>query len=483
MGVTGSEFDATFSDARRALVIESEPHTPHLETGLEIANRLHRAGVEVTYSAYQYAECSFGSRPWPVHFRDTTTGRKTNFVHMLERGVTVNNKSISARHLRTQFPDVPSSIQEIAEYEIDGINVGLGAVSSAAHRLRSTSLSETASADIVKEFLRISLDSYYRTMSQASELQLDVVVAFNGRFASAYGSRRAAQKLGINYVAHERGGDNSRFSLWKNSSPHSMPAWRDRFTAASHAGLHERAEASRITELLTERGFSPLGKQLPRAIPEDLLARAVVYFTSSFAEYAYTGFHYFEPWTTEQEAVSVLASVCKKLKVPLILRMHPNMESYGQDEKTLWSDALQRFPEIVVVQPDDQCDSYELMMRAALVATGLSTVGLEAALRKRPVLILGDAPYVPAIGSVRGKSETEIQLAVTSSHDIRPNATGALAFAVFQLLHGTAYDDYAPTGQTSGTFRGRGRYQKFRKGVRKKARNRCRQLMQFLQFS
>lgn len=442
-------FREQFLGAKRVLVVESEPFTPHLETGMEIALRLNGMGIEVHYAAFQYPIGTFGRPRRPVTF-----GGKS-MAQLLGERTTFHEHSISVDELERTASSLPNSVSGIGEFCIDGINLGLGALSSTVHRLRKIHLESAEEVVTARRFLAVAVDSFEQTQRLVTTLRVDSVVVFNGRFASAFGARMAARSNGVDFVSHERGSADDSFQLWRNTTPHDMSAWRTKFLEFQSRSDSDRADNASVSAIMRKRGFWPTEEEA--GSQASVLPRSVAYFTSSFTEYAHTEWEYFSAWGNEQNAVSVLANACEQLGRTLYLRMHPNMNTYGADEVRLWEDVIQRHKSIVPIYPADAVNSYRLVEGAGLVATGFSTIGLEAAVMGRPVAVFADAPYVPAAGELRVRSDEEVWTAVENPGIMTPDVVGAARYSEFLLNYGIPYVAYSPTGSHNGLFLGHGR--------------------------
>jgi hypothetical protein len=126
-----------FTGSQRVLIVESEPFTPHLETGMEIARRLDASGIEEHYLLLQYPIGTFGKPRWPITFGGKSVDR------LLGKESTVHEHILTLGELEIRACAFPDSIGAIREYAVDDVNLGLGALSSTVHSLKKVFLEST----------------------------------------------------------------------------------------------------------------------------------------------------------------------------------------------------------------------------------------------------------------------------------------------------------------------------------------------------
>lgn len=445
-----------FEGCNRVLVIESEASTPHLETGLEIARRLHDGGLEVHYAVLQYPIGSFNAAPrWPVKFRNIGSGVVTGVRELLPIGIEVIEAGIDVRTFEARIERFPKSFAEIMAFSIDGANLGLGAMSSASHLMKRSRFSDDENLAAGAAFAVASEHAYQFVESHIASRNLDAVVVFNGRFSVSFAARYAAIQAGKTFFSHERASAQSRFRLLRCRTPHDWQGLREAFQVHA-SGCETCSESSSLQDSMLDslrrRGFSPASRQLPDRIGQVRAEFVVSYFSSSFAEYAFTEWERFLPWKTEQQAVEALVQAANRVGMTVVLRLHPNMSAHGLDEERRWDRLIASNPEIIVVRPGDDCDSRELMRSSRVVATGFSTIGLEAIMMRIPTIALGDAPYVPAVGDIRARSVSDIVHLLKEPR--LADSARAATYCHFQLEDGLDFRHFMPTGTWSGHLDG-----------------------------
>lgn len=420
----------------RILILASEPNTPHFETSLDMAMILASEGREVhfRYILTEHHEF-FDVQPskstllkWVRKGLDTAI-RCEPRIKSIDI-VTARDLSCDPSLLHSAFFDINDAIQ-----------------SSQTSRRHPGKFGTHADA-----FLQRSGQAVFCTsVTLIQQIQPDLVIFFNGRFVHSRAVWRAAESQGIAWASHERGGSDFLFRLEIGATAHDSDRLKKRydkyysqsFMAFSHNSLADDLSRAAAKQR-SLAGFSWTGQAIS---PVD-----VAYFSSSYAEYGHSGYSYFAAWETETEAFSALARVCSSMGLTLALRLHPNMVNFGPDELTRWNRTIASVKPSAVLLPDNLTSSYDLLQSCSVIATGFSTIGVEASLSRKPVINLANAPYRDGIESSWCRTEKEIRSALELR---RPtNAVGGLAYLQFMQTFGFHHVNYASTGSHSGTLCG-----------------------------
>lgn len=134
--------------------------------------------------------------------------------------------------------------------------------------------------------------------------------------------------------------------------------------------------------------------------------------------YIYFGLHYQPEANTlprgglycqQFHAIRHLAEAAKKNGLHVVVKEHPAMFSYpwvfGSQRSTQFYEFIDKIDNVTLVSPTE--DSFSLIDNADIVSTITGTAGIEALIRKKPVVLLGGGLYwdFPGVFSAHGAAE------------------------------------------------------------------------------
>jgi hypothetical protein len=233
------------------------------------------------------------------------------------------------------------------------------------------------------------------------------VYVWNGRRPSDGPVVAAARNLRVPFTTHvwdydEPWGHSRGFVVVEGSTFHDLNRLRDAVSPGSDSGpltADQYKQGVSYLENLSPAGRRLFGRKF-QDVPLNFLSKdkhTVAIFTSSEWEFAgeptWLNRLYPSQWDGIREIVSdrSLSS-----RVQIVVRIHPNLVNSPRDSGE-WNiiRAVQSAANVNAhfVQPDDPVDSYRLLEACDTIATFGSTVGVEAAWRGKPVVLLGCAAY------------------------------------------------------------------------------------------
>jgi hypothetical protein len=119
-------------------------------------------------------------------------------------------------------------------------------------------------------------------------------------------------------------------------------------------------------------------------------AEAVVFFTSASDEmFAVTDNQLYGSFPTQYAIALALSDICRERDLQLIVRLHPHLRFKHSAWKREWHFAELARRGVLVLDPDDHADSYEILRAAHCVVTTGSTIGLEASFLGIPNVVVG----------------------------------------------------------------------------------------------
>jgi hypothetical protein len=132
---------------------------------------------------------------------------------------------------------------------------------------------------------------------------------------------------------------------------------------------------------------------LPEAIVNTDKKVVAIYPTTDY-EYKFIGKEWdgFVP-EDQVEEIDKMAHVLSPSDYILVVKMHPNQATTGENVIQRYRDLSQKHSHIIVEEPLSKKDTYALMNRADVIVTFASIVGVEACYAGKPVVLIGDTIY------------------------------------------------------------------------------------------
>lgn len=301
----------------------------------------------------------------------------------------------------------------------------------------------------VKELAINALALYLGTQRFLSEKNIDIVYNFNGRQDYVRAIMRASLSLNIDCFNVERARVGGYIETFKNTLSHDIKAKKDHVDICWEQKTWNDQEKIEIGSsfFTRQRGGesvifpSYLKNQTKNYVPEEIQNgnENVVLFNSSDDEFAALGEQFNNPLFKDQvEGISYLINLFGNQfpQTNFIIRMHPNLRSVDFKYVTDIKEQHQKFPNIFVIFPESNIDSYALMDIATKVITFGSTVGLEATYYKKPSILLGKCFYYYSEVAYTPTTQIELENLLTIKN-LKPfPQVNALKFGFYYLKGG-----------------------------------------------
>ena len=450
-----------------AIISPSATLTPHFPTELDIAQQHLDAGHTV-----EFFNC---------------TGQLKNCDHNPDRSPKLCNECVGRRQMGLELltPTVPchsfseefstevsidfDHLKNLLAYKIDNFDIGFAAYSSLVSNCRDPEPDLIQHREQLNRSLQSAGQTYFQTLELLSSGSFDRVYAFNGRFAALRGVLRACQKNGVDCYLHERGCDQQHFDLFKNELLHDIQSTEqiilDYWESANDRPDRETIAATWFQERVdrVEKVWHSFVKnqeqgRLPDTWNRD--QRNIGIFCSSDDEFVAIG----EAWKNEfyPNQVSAIRQISHDLlktnpEIQLYLRVHPNLASVENECKA--SMLSLQSPNLTIIAPDADIDSYQLMKSCEKVATFGSSVGSEAVYWGIPSVLLGPCLYQGLGGVYRANSHAHALSLLTQTLEPQEK-TGALKYGFWFQTRGYLHQYYTPSGLFDGQFKGQTIYAK-----------------------
>jgi hypothetical protein len=442
----------------KILIIEPFYWTPHVETGLELAeilseqNKVTYVGPDVLRSATD------GTVRLLPRIQNSLSRKRHVSRYVTDRARVYSRAEIASMESGLEIPDARTFIDptssDLEHLKFEEFDVGMGVVSSLISLTRDVHFDRAHHGELVVALGRDAMKLYRLTQELVRANDSDLVILFNGRVASARAIRRACEAMSIRYIVHERGSSRDKYGLFDCATPH-QPAgirrwvddwWRigDDPEAAARAFLAKRRQN------VATGWYSFTGMQTAGDCPPRNGRKRVTFFTSSDDELIAIGDELppDSPYCDQVHAVRSIGEACREHGYEFVVRFHPNTPP---TQRELLSAAGEVSP--LVIEPSSEIDTYALMDSSDIVFTQNSTVGIEAAATGQRAFYAGRNVFEGCQSVRRLKTDMDISNAMEADGAIDP--LDALRYANFFGQHGIPYRYYEPRGFLSGSYRGR----------------------------
>jgi hypothetical protein len=456
MSLTPEFFDTTRGG--KFLFVEPFYWTPHVETGLEVAERLSEHN-EVVYVGPDALHCLTDEtcrRTARIRIALTRKRRVSRYAHPRVRAYRRDEIAAIVRGL--DLPDVgrffDAAAPDLEALRFEGFDVGMGVISSLISLTRDADFDRSHHAALMLALARDSITIFRLTQELARIHGSDTIVLFNGRVAPTRAIRRASEKMGLRYIVHERGSSRGKYALFDRATSHQPAAIRrwvdDWWKVGENPEASGRAFLDRRRRSVATSWYSFTGRQEAGQVPPRDARKRVTFFTSSDDELIAIGDELppDTPFCDQGYAIRSIGQACRDRGFEFIVRFHPNTPPKQHGLIGIANAVASQ-----VVEPASNVDTYALMDSSDLVFTQNSTAGIEAAAAGKPVFYAGRNVFEHCRSVRRIMTNGDLASALDDDHPTDP--ADAIRYANFFGEHGIGYEYYQPRGFLSGTFHGR----------------------------
>jgi hypothetical protein len=354
-------------------------------------------------------------------------------------------------------------VETIKKITFDEFDIGTAVMSSLISHLRQPHLDTNHHKKLILNFFKASLEAYLSVINHIEDKKIELFYAYNGRLAPMRAGIRAAKKMKVDFYTHEITSSLDKYSLFFNALPHSISKNQEMMKAF----WKESPEAVRISKgtdfyqaqaegTLLGGQYSFTKNHTQGLLPEnwDDAKHNIVIFNSSEDEFAAIG----KEWqggvySSQFEGIKKISETLSKFPgYHFYLRLHPNLmtadNSIVREFDQLNSDGF------TIIPADSPISTYSLVNLADKVIAFSSTVGIEAAFRQKPSLILGRSLY-QNLGSTYHPETHEETMDLLLNKDLaHKDITGALIYGYYRSSYGIPFENYVADTVFKGRFKG-----------------------------
>ena len=447
----------------KVLFYSSYHATPHIETELEIANKLLSEGHEVYFlRCLRQLNICFAN---PDH---TFLGCKvciSKITRAYER-INVPNQNILS------FPKVDINIDSIYNVEkiktvnelkalkYKGWDLGMAVASSLISTVRDHEPDLNYYRDYIKRGIRTAVFVYESGNKLIDEIKPDVVYLFNGRFLEVRPFMRLCENKSIKFYTHERGGVLKNYLLREKGIPHSLLlAKLEIKNLWENAGKDKEEIGRKFFEDRRNRVIqgwhSFTADQIAKKLPLDFdtSKESIAIFNSSMDEYEGIAEFKNRIYKNDNEAIEKIVSAFEQDDTKhFYLRVHPNLKHLNNTQTKEINAFSNKYKNLTVIKAEEDVDTYELMEKSSKIIVFGSTTGIEGVYWNKPVILLSRAFYESLDCTYKPASHAEV-LKYINDPNLHPfNQYEALKYGYWCLNMGIPYQYYTPTAVRKGSF-------------------------------
>lgn len=464
---------------QKILLQTSNHPTPHLETELEIMQRLLEQGNTIYWIICKgnFQTCFHNPEHKLMHCQ-VCHSRVINGLNTLKSKVeshqnlhlltydeflTLNQFKKAGYPLDLHFED----IQLLKKHEYKSYDNGLATMSSLVSFTRNHEPDLIKHKDFIYRGLLTGAYLYETFQLVLNKINPDLVILFNGRFIENRPLLRVCEQRKINYATHERGGKMHNFLFRVNSIPHSFDTISKEIDYFWNNATNDKIE---IGKKFFERRINRIEDawysftknqnvgQLPSSFETNKNKKIVTIFNSSLDEYE--GLAGFGPrfYANDNEGIRQIGESLKDFPdVKLYLRVHPNLKGIKNSQNAFIKDVLNPMETIEVIPPEDTVDTYKLVEKSDIILVFTTTVGVEAAYANKKVVLLGRAAYESLNCAVIPKSHEELMTILTDNSYVFPtvNPEEPLKYGYWNQSFGIDYKYYVAKSISKGEYLGK----------------------------
>ena len=471
---------------KKVLIVSSNATTPHLETAIEIFERLTKDNnVDFLHIG------AFLSRPtlFPTNiikrkFQLQSRVRKAElYIKNIKKEYKCNwiKVNINKRQILNEIRDVLKknsyskidSLEKLQSLNFKGYNIGLGISSTIISYLRNPNpfpLSLLEEREL-KEQIKTSMLSILISEKMISD-KYDSMVLLNGRFSSEHAIKQVAIEKKLKVYYHECG---APYPLGRYFFEDYMPHNFDR----------RKEEMKNIQESLSQKLINQIGTDFfnQKTSGEGVYEKSYVkhqqlnysdslnkiieqckfqkqkiicFFSSSDDEYELIDgqLNRYKSWVDQKSAIKEIANLCHLLGYYFIVRLHPNLKNKARKEQKIWEDVgneIKKYGFTWISQNEPE-PTYKLLKNSDLIISAGSTVGIEAIFLAKPSIVIASCKYDGLFTGVKlCTSNSEMKKLLTNKKTFKaPNQGNSLIYGAWAMLYGNKFQFFSHEAYEDG---------------------------------
>jgi hypothetical protein len=287
----------------------------------------------------------------------------------------------------------------------------------------------------------------------------DCIYIFNGRFAESYPIVEYAIKKNIDYKTIEVARSKHRYDVYDNNLPHDLEARFKKIEETWANGIPSEREKKAIDWFERTRsgtkdiGINFIKDQIQNTLPHnfDSQKENIAIFNSSEDEMKVMKDRSTPLYKSQNEAIEkVVSHFLDNKDIHFYLRVHPNLgiAKNSQMDGILEMDS----PNLTVIPPDSNIDTYALVDACDKTFTFGSSVGIEATYWGKPSILFGRTIY-EQLETVYFPKTYELLYDLLLTKDLKPKEkSSTLKFSYYISSFGKPYKKFKYDGKFNSYY-------------------------------
>jgi hypothetical protein len=344
-----------------------------------------------------------------------------NPLRRIELALTKAGVETCAKYLDIeQGKEVPnfSTVDDLRNYSYQNVNLGAMIFSAIATRLHTTSFDILDIQLYIERYFKEAIGALDAIKNEMYLFSPTKVLTINDRLISSSLCVNLAKKQGLQTRVYYWGSSPDRIAEYSESL-YDSDEWRCKIIKA-WAKLPRSRNSLETAELqLRQLGKSP-SMDSKEFLSLQIQGRGFLKKNLTCVFYA-TSEHEHSPnligksaskFVNQYEAFETLQNVTSQLGIDLIFKHHPIRkvvrDEGGPLKSSLDWEKVKFFKSTVVLPPDSDLDTYQIINDADVNVVWGSTVGLESIARGKRVMVLGDAHWINLSWGIHAWSSGDI---------------------------------------------------------------------------
>ncbi len=298
--------------------------------------------------------------------------------------------------------DIPffENIDELMNFEFDGVNIGRGVASSIISLRRNFEISSHTEKDFIAFQTRMAINVYLNFKKYVELLNPEEIYLFNGRFAECHPILGLAKKYNLRFKSMEVSSSKKRYEIYDNHLPHSIEKRIGRLEKIWNSAVaEERIKVAKSWFEKRRAGTNKIGivftgdqneNELPKGFDSNLMNIAI--FNSSEDEMKVIEEWQHDIFENQNQVIEELVKhFANHPKIHFYLRVHPNLGKVDNAQSR--GIKVMNYPNLTIIPSSDSVDTYALMQACDKTISFGSTTGIEATYWGKPSILFGKSFY------------------------------------------------------------------------------------------
>jgi hypothetical protein len=359
-----------------------------------------------------------------------------------------------------------ANITDIAKtHVVDNFEVGESVYSSLISKTKEKSFSSPEEMEVLRKLAHQSLIVYMALRRFIDNQDITKIILFNGRWDYYRAALSAARLKQIKIQVIENLRTGGYYEEFGDALPHNIQVKNELIESHWNAETDLELKKQVTKDFFTKKriGIPVMGKVLTLDQKKGLLPpyidpakRLIVIYNSSDYEYEAVGKEYSNPFFPDQAAsiLHIAGLVAAKSDFQLIIRMHPNLKGLQRNFLKPLYELAEKYPNVFVIPPEDEVDSYALMDKAFKVITYVSFMGIEASYWGKSVILMGKSLYTHADVAYAPQSVEQIPSLLFEPLEPKPQIN-AEKYAYYYVSGGLKAKHYSSDSKNIHYFKNR----------------------------